>query len=112
MTADGAKNVVGRRNGEGSEVSGAAEGEWGEKVERVWEFLVDAGGLRSVVPMPDDDDMDEDVDREAFSSGPGSVVEVGGQIEPTDEHSALVVPLSNGGAGHEVTNGHSEALQV
>lgn len=23
-----------------------ADGEWGEKVERVWEFLVDTGGLR------------------------------------------------------------------
>lgn len=46
---------------------GAAAGtEWGEKVERVWEFLVDTGGLR----LPDAED-DEDADDETPESSGG-----------------------------------------
>ena len=47
MTGDDARRAVGRevQGGEGRERE-RVEGEWGEKVERVFEFLVDTGGLR------------------------------------------------------------------
>ena len=41
MGSEEARKVVVRGEGE-------AGGEWGEKVERVWEFLVETGGLRRV----------------------------------------------------------------
>lgn len=59
MSNEEARGVVGRRtsannaNGEGAADNGVT-GEWGEKVERVWEFLVEAGGLRG---LNDDDEQ-------------------------------------------------------
>lgn len=44
MTGDDARKAVGREAGGGER--DPVEGEWGEKVERVFEFLCDTGGLR------------------------------------------------------------------
>lgn len=45
-----AREAVGIRGEGGTQGMGrGASGEWGEKVDRVWEFLVESGGLRKPV---------------------------------------------------------------
>lgn len=46
------------------EEQGGATGEWGEKIERVWEFLSEAGGL----------DLDLDIEQEESDVVMGEVV--------------------------------------
>lgn len=47
MTVQDAKEVVGIRGPGGNDGMGrGTSGDWGEKVERVWEFLKESGGLR------------------------------------------------------------------
>jgi transcriptional adapter 2-alpha len=75
-----ARLVVSRSSASNPNGLGAA-GEWGEKVERVWEFLVETGGLRPPV-RPEGEVVEVDVDQVMEEGGSGG-------LRP-------VVPSSNG----------------
>jgi hypothetical protein len=65
MSNEEARGVVSRRT-EGGGGDNGVNGEWGEKIERVWEFLVEAGGLRSFDNNSNNnnnDDQDDEDDR-------------------------------------------------
>ena len=85
-----------------------AGSDWGEKIERVWEFLVDSGGLRlpedddetSDSSEDDDDGMDVDESR-SFDVPPNGVDHAGlphangaGEAMPVDETASTARALS------------------
>lgn len=67
MDMHDAREAVGIRGEGGTQGMGrGASGEWGEKVDRVWEFLVESGGLRKPVAGQSESLVDGD---QAFVNG-------------------------------------------
>ena len=79
MDMHDAREAIGIRGEGGTQGMGrGASGEWGEKIDRVWEFLVESGGLRKPVAVA------EPVTDQALANGHGHhAMEVDGTAGPS-----------------------------
>lgn len=73
-----------RRCVAGPKDGGKATGEWGEKIERVWEFLVDLGGLRKGAARKRDEDEREYESEEGSGDGPEKEKDRGESVKPVN----------------------------
>ena len=89
------KAVLREKNGEVFGPPDGAGGEWGEKIERVWEFLRDTIGLKeaqeALEAEEEDDDADADADADDDDGEP--IIQ-----EIVDENGAGDVAMANGDA--------------
>lgn len=94
MGSEEARKVVVRGAVEG------AGGEWGEKVKRVWEFLVETGGLRRVEEEKAEEVVEEKVEG-VVEEGEEAKVEVNGVAQSA---GAEEVPMDVGEEVREVVH--------
>jgi transcriptional adapter 2-alpha len=87
------KAVLREKNGEVFGPPDGAGGEWGEKIERVWEFLRDTVGLKEAQEAQEALDKEEDDDADADDDEGGPTIE-----EIVDEDGAGDVAMANGDA--------------